>query len=133
MSENAPTAPSDITASSIDGASLRQLKCWIDEANRDAVAAGGSHKRNKRVLLKSGNSEALKDRLVKYYGIDRSVKEEAPAGPVTLKRDIQTRQWAWLCQLGDEWYECSSQDKEFKLTPYTEGVCSVSIVCAYHA
>jgi hypothetical protein len=85
------TAPSELTVSTLNGASGDQLRFWIQGVND---AAG------KRVLIKSGKVEELKVRLAAHYGLDRSASASASVvpttGPLSLDKHIQKKQWDHL-------------------------------------
>jgi hypothetical protein len=87
------TAPSELTVSTLNGASGDQLWFWIQGVND---AAG------KRVLIKSGK-EDLKVRLAAHYGLDCSASASVVPGPLLLDKHIQKKQWDHLQDLGHEW------------------------------
>ena len=112
------TAPPDLTASALNGATSDQLRFWIQQANNGA---------GKKVLNKTGKVEELRSRLADHYNLDRSHsgQHSAPvAGPPSLNQDIQNRQErAHLRDLGVEWEQASRAGRVFKLCPPPEGKC----------
>ncbi|KAF8549924.1 hypothetical protein OG21DRAFT_1488168 [Imleria badia] len=97
----------DVAAlSSVTGA---QLKFWVDQAN---TAAG------RKALTKSGRVDDLRQRLAAHYHLDLmaaapAVAPTTPSPSTTLA--IQNCQWNALCDLGDEWDECTRMSKPFLL------------------
>ncbi|GJE89367.1 hypothetical protein PsYK624_054660 [Phanerochaete sordida] len=106
------------TARELVDASKAQLECWIKEINS---AAG------KKVMNTSAQTkDVLHERLATHLGLDTSpaaVKQEieakqhaaVAAGPLTLEREIQRRQWAHVRSMGDKWRAALAKGEDFRL------------------
>lgn len=116
-----PVPPADLTVLSLTHATAKQLRFWIDGANREAGSG-------KRVMTKQGRVQALREKLAEYYRIDLSKlpPKPMPPGPSPIDAGIQQRQWDGLIQLGEEWAEAG---ESFRLCePQGEPAFQLSII-----
>ena len=100
-----------------------QLKFWVDQVNTTA---------GRKVLTKSGRVDDLQQHLTTHYGLDLTAAPPvatvaAPASGVLLTLDIQNHQWNMLCDLGDEWEECTHVNWPFLLCMPSPGECELHV------
>ena len=114
-----------------------QLKFWVNQANTTA---------GRKVLTKSGRVDDLWQHLTAHYGLDLTAAPAAaavaaPASGVLLTLDIQNCQWNALCDLGEEWEECTCVNWPFLLCMPSPGECELHVgqegqkltVCCYES
>ncbi|KZP05566.1 hypothetical protein FIBSPDRAFT_842896 [Athelia psychrophila] len=107
------TAPSDLTATSLNGATKAQCERWIVLLN-DA--------QGQKIIKKTGRVEELKARLADIYEIDRSAPAPEPvAGLPTMDEGIRQLQWDSWGALGQEWLETADAGRQFLLCPPSAG------------
>ena len=104
-----PATLPDFDAASLSSVTGAQLKFWVDQMN---TAAG------RKVLMKSGKVDNLRQRLAVHYHLDLTVALLAAAAAApspSSALDIQNCQWNALCNLGDKWEECTWTNQLFLL------------------
>jgi len=111
------TVPPEISVLALTRAKGDQLKHWVSEANK---AAG------RRVLVKTGRVDILRQQLASYYGLDLSALPETAAkvGPLPLDEHIQRRQWDHLRDLGEKWAKAVDAGQPFLLSK-NAGMCPI--------
>ena len=102
------------TAKELNRAKGVELNYWISQIN---ASAG-----NKKILTKAGTVDARRQKIAGHLGIDLTL---APSlgplvAPVGVDEQIGRAQWAWACQLGQEWANKEAANQPFHLWPTTE-------------
>ena len=119
----ATAAQPECDAASLHSTMGAQLKLWVDQVN---TAAG------RKVLTKSGRVDNLRQHLTTHYSLDPTVAPPvaaaaAPASGALSTLDIQNCQWNALCDLGDEWEECTHANQPFLLCMPSPGECELHV------
>ena len=99
----------NFNAASLSSATGAQLKFWVDQTN----AATG-----RKVLTKSGKVDDLRQQVAVHHHLDLTAAPPAAAAAapsLSSALDIQNHQWNALCDLGDEWEECTRMNQSFLL------------------
>ena len=119
----ATAAQPEFNAASLCSATGVQLKFWVNQANTPA---------GRKVLTKSGRVDDHWRHLTTHYGLDLTVAPPAatvaaPASGMLSTLDIQNHQWNTLCDLGDEWEECTHVNQPFLLCMPFPGECELHV------
>jgi len=77
------------------------------------------------VLTKAGTIDVRCKRLADHLRIDLSqtASPGPTTGPLTVNETIGKAQWAWACQLAQEWADTEAAQQPFKLWPTEKGEC----------
>lgn len=116
--EMAPLS-SKITYVTVSTATIAQLKAWIKDINK---AEG------RKVLTVSGKSSDLKEKLLKYWGLDAGQGSAITevAGPQTLNSKITEVQWEFLREIHTEWTSTLMQGQQFLLCSSPHSECTAA-------